>query len=142
MSGNLKYESKGEVKVTGTIKDTEGNPLIKQEMRKRAMEMAFSKMAEEVPKADVIITNPIHISVAIRYSVDEGDEAAFLLLARINDNQPPGDAHLGRRQADAGSGIHGLHHVGCQRMNLSVNAGNIVGFPGQHRFRKDADFLE
>lgn len=49
-------------------KNKEGDPLIKARIRKIQREVANRRMMEKVPKADVIITNPTHIAVALRYS--------------------------------------------------------------------------
>ena len=48
-------------------KRTEGDPLIKAEIKRRQHEMARSRMMSEVPKADVVITNPFHVAIAIKY---------------------------------------------------------------------------
>jgi flagellar biosynthetic protein FlhB len=48
-------------------KQTEGNPQIKSRIRNLQFEAARKRMMAEVPKADVIVTNPTHIAVAIRY---------------------------------------------------------------------------
>jgi flagellar biosynthetic protein FlhB len=48
-------------------KQTEGDPLIKSRIRSIQREMARRRMMEEVPKADVVITNPTHLSIALRY---------------------------------------------------------------------------
>lgn len=48
-------------------KRTEGDPLIKSRMRSARMELMRQRMMDAVPKADVIITNPTHFSVALRY---------------------------------------------------------------------------
>jgi flagellar biosynthetic protein FlhB len=48
-------------------KNTEGNPQIKAQLRRRRQAMSKRKMLAEVPKADVIVTNPTHIAVALRY---------------------------------------------------------------------------
>jgi flagellar biosynthesis protein FlhB len=48
-------------------KSREGDPLIKARIRKVQREMANKRMMEKVPKADVIITNPTHIAVALKY---------------------------------------------------------------------------
>ncbi|NGQ94023.1 flagellar biosynthesis protein FlhB [Brevibacillus sp. SYP-B805] len=48
-------------------KKTEGDPLIKSKIRERQRQMAMRRMMQEIPKADVIITNPTHYAVAIRY---------------------------------------------------------------------------
>ena len=48
-------------------KSREGDPMIKARIRKIQREMSQKRMMEDVPKADVIITNPTHIAVALRY---------------------------------------------------------------------------
>jgi flagellar biosynthesis protein FlhB len=48
-------------------KELEGNPMIKSRIRSLQREMARRRMMEEVPKAAVIITNPQHLAVALRY---------------------------------------------------------------------------
>lgn len=51
-------------------KQTEGDPLIKSKIREKQRRIAMSRMIQEVPKADVIITNPTHIAIAIKYDKD------------------------------------------------------------------------
>jgi flagellar biosynthetic protein FlhB len=48
-------------------KKMEGDPLIKGKIRERQRRMALQRMMQEVPNADVIITNPTHFAVAIKY---------------------------------------------------------------------------
>jgi flagellar biosynthetic protein FlhB len=48
-------------------KQTEGDPLIKQRLRQIRMDRARKRMIAEVPKADVVITNPTHFAVALKY---------------------------------------------------------------------------
>lgn len=48
-------------------KKMEGDPLVKSKIKERQRQMAMRRMMQEVPKADVIITNPTHFSVAIKY---------------------------------------------------------------------------
>lgn len=50
----------------------EGDPKVKARMRARAREMARRGLAKEVKSSDVIVTNPTHISVALRYRAKEG----------------------------------------------------------------------
>ena len=57
--------SKKEVK--DEYKQMEGDPQIKQKIRQKQREMARNRMMSDVPKADVVITNPTHIAVAIQY---------------------------------------------------------------------------
>jgi flagellar biosynthetic protein FlhB len=45
----------------------EGDPLIKSRIRRIQRELAHSRMLQDVPKADVVITNPTHLAVAIQY---------------------------------------------------------------------------
>lgn len=54
-------------------KNVEGDPLIKSKMKQRQREMAMSRMMQEVPKADVIITNPTHYAIALKYDEDTSD---------------------------------------------------------------------
>jgi flagellar biosynthetic protein FlhB len=49
------------------MKSTEGNPQIKARQRRRRARNSLRKMLEEVPKAEVIVTNPTHIAIALRY---------------------------------------------------------------------------
>ncbi|CAK7064081.1 MAG: Flagellar biosynthetic protein FlhB [Desulfovibrio sp.] len=65
---NLKM-TKDEVK--DERKQMEGSPEIKQKQRQKMFQMMSRRMMQEVPKADVIITNPTHIAVAIRYNALE-----------------------------------------------------------------------
>lgn len=52
-------------------KETEGDPQIKARVRGIMHEMARKRMMEEVPKADVVVTNPTHLAVALRYRREE-----------------------------------------------------------------------
>ncbi|MCX8084022.1 MAG: flagellar biosynthesis protein FlhB [Calditerrivibrio sp.] len=62
------------------FKQMEGDPLIKQRIRSMQREMARKRMMEEVPKADVVITNPTHYAVAIKY--DMGKDRAPKVVAK------------------------------------------------------------
>jgi len=63
--------SKQEIK--DEFKQTEGNPEVKAKIRQLQREMAKRRMMSEIPKADVVITNPTHFAVAIRYDKDLED---------------------------------------------------------------------
>lgn len=52
-------------------KDTEGSPEIKARIRRTQREMSQRRMMADVPTADVIVTNPTHFSVAIKYDQDK-----------------------------------------------------------------------
>jgi len=62
------------------FKQTEGDPQIKAKIRAAQREMARRRMMEEVPKADVVITNPTHLAVALRY--EEGKMTAPAVVAK------------------------------------------------------------
>lgn len=64
-------------------KEGNGNPEIKAKIRQQQREMSRRRMMSNVQKADVIITNPTHYSVAIQYK--EGDMRAPVLLAKGAD---------------------------------------------------------
>ena len=61
-------------------KEHEGDPLIKARIRSLQREMARRRMLTEVPGADVVITNPFHIAVALKY--DAGKMAAPRVVAK------------------------------------------------------------
>jgi len=77
---NLKM-SKQEVKEERKMAD--GNPEIKAKIRQRMREAAMRRMMQDLPKADVIITNPTHFAVAVQY--DEIGASAPLVLAKGAD---------------------------------------------------------
>jgi flagellar biosynthesis protein FlhB len=64
-------------------KESEGDPIVKGRLRQIRMERARRRMMQEVPKADVIITNPTHFAVALRY--DQVAMGAPVLVAKGTD---------------------------------------------------------
>lgn len=64
-------------------KESEGNPEVRGRIRNIQREMARKRMMAEVPRADVIITNPTHYAVAIKY--DQSKMRAPILLAKGKD---------------------------------------------------------
>ncbi len=54
------------------VKETAGDPQIKQRQRQIQMQAAQQRMMQAVPDADVVITNPTHFAVALSYKPDEG----------------------------------------------------------------------
>lgn len=65
------------------LKRMEGDPMIKQRRRQIAAKLAMQRIAQEVPRADVIITNPTEYAVALRY--DDCAMAAPRLVAKGTD---------------------------------------------------------
>jgi flagellar biosynthetic protein FlhB len=69
--------------VKDELKDTEGRPEVKQRIRTLQHELARRRMIEEVPGADVVITNPSHYAVALKY--DAGRMRAPRVVAKGAD---------------------------------------------------------
>ncbi len=59
-------------------KNSDGNPEVKGRIRQKQQEIAQQRMMSDVPKADVIITNPTHFAVALKYDI-EGSGAPIML---------------------------------------------------------------
>jgi flagellar biosynthetic protein FlhB len=59
--------------VKDDTKRSEGDPLVKGHIRQKQREMAQKRMMSEVPKADVVVTNPTHFAVALRYDSEVSD---------------------------------------------------------------------
>lgn len=74
--------SKQEIK--DEYKQTEGSPEIKAKVRQIRMERAQQRMMSNVPKADVVITNPTHFAVALQYDIDT--MGAPMCIAKGQDN--------------------------------------------------------
>ncbi|QSZ41286.1 flagellar biosynthesis protein FlhB [Sulfurimonas aquatica] len=74
--------SKQEIK--DEMKNMEGDPLIKSKIKQKQMEISRQRMMSEVPNADVVITNPTHYAVAIKY--DEEKTRAPIVVAKGMDN--------------------------------------------------------
>jgi len=66
------------------VKETEGDPYVKQRQRQIRADRARQRMMSSVPEADVVVTNPTHYAVALRYKPDDGD-AAPTVVAKGTD---------------------------------------------------------
>ena len=66
-------------------KRAEGDPAIKMRQRRARLEMLQHRMMAEVPKADVVVTNPTHFAVALRY--DRARDSAPIVVAKGVDEQ-------------------------------------------------------
>ena len=65
-------------------KQSEGDPMIKSRLRSLRMQRSRQRMMQAVPAADVVITNPTHYAVALRYKQEE--DTAPVVLAMGTDN--------------------------------------------------------
>ncbi|APH05243.1 flagellar biosynthesis protein FlhB [Bacillus weihaiensis] len=77
---NLKM-SKQDIK--DEYKKSEGDPLIKSKIKQRQREMAMRRMMQDVPTADVIITNPTHYAIALKYDESKMD-APFVVAMGVD----------------------------------------------------------
>ncbi|MBR4742512.1 MAG: flagellar biosynthesis protein FlhB [Desulfovibrio sp.] len=59
-------------------KQAEGDPEIKNKQKQKMMQMSMKRMMKQVPKADVVVTNPTHIAVALRYNTMEAPAPVVL----------------------------------------------------------------
>jgi flagellar biosynthetic protein FlhB len=59
----------------------EGNPQIKQKIRQKMREASMRRMMQNVPNADVIVTNPTHYAVALKYDM-QGQGGAPVLIGK------------------------------------------------------------
>lgn len=66
--------------MTDELKENEGDPHMKADRRRRGQEIATRKMLVEVPKADVVIVNPTHYAVALKW--DRGQGRAPVCVAK------------------------------------------------------------
>jgi flagellar biosynthetic protein FlhB len=69
--------------VKDEYKNTEGDPQIKGQQRKKMQEASQRRMMQDVPKADVVITNPTHLAVALKYDANTG--TAPVVVAKGED---------------------------------------------------------
>ena len=65
-------------------KNAEGDPAVKGKQKQRMQEASRRRMMQDIPKADVVITNPTHFAVAVRYDAKEA--AAPVVLAKGEDH--------------------------------------------------------
>lgn len=83
-----KYKFNQDMKMTkqevkDEFKNTEGNPEIKAQIRRKMRQASQRRMMQSVPEADVVITNPTHFAVAIKY--EPGTSRAPVVLAKGED---------------------------------------------------------
>ena len=95
--------------VQDELKETEGRPEVRSRVRAMQQELARQRMLEQVPDADVVVTNPTHFSVALKYDevhmkapqvVASGMDLVATRIRSIAEEHP--GAHL--RSAPAGPG--------------------------------------
>jgi flagellar biosynthesis protein FlhB len=80
--------------VKDEMKETDGNPEMKGKIRQKQREIADRRMLADVPTADVVITNPTHFSVALKY--DQQGNTAPRVLAKGADHMAMQIRHIAR----------------------------------------------
>lgn len=94
--GYQKWKFKQDMKMTkqevkDEYKNQEGDPQVKSKQKQRMREASMRRMMQQLPEADVVITNPTHYAVAIKYDADKYDAPYVLakgenyLAQRIKD---------------------------------------------------------
>ncbi|MEM9915314.1 MAG: flagellar biosynthesis protein FlhB [Planctomycetota bacterium] len=106
------------------MKDMDGDPLVKQRRARVARQLAMQRMAQAVPNADVIVTNPTHFAVALKY--DKDDMQAPKVIAKGSDFMA-----MRIRQIAA---VHGIPLVERKPLARALHAGVEVGqeIPQEH----------
>ncbi len=66
------------------FKQSEGDPHVKAKLRQLRMQRSRQRMMQAVPTATVIVTNPTHYSVALRYNPDDGDPAPVCVAKGVD----------------------------------------------------------
>ena len=87
IGGDQKWQLTQDLKMTkqevkDEFKQMEGDPQIKGKIKQKQREMAMMRMMQEVPKADVIVTNPTHYAIALQY---EQGMTAPVVIAKGQD---------------------------------------------------------
>ena len=70
--------------VKDEYKQTEGDPFIKGKIKEKQRKMSMNRMIQQVPGADVIVRNPTHFAVALKYDID--NDMAPIVLAKGQDH--------------------------------------------------------
>ena len=70
--------------VKDEYKETEGKPEVKSKIRQLQYQMATRRMMDEVPKADVVVTNPTHYAVALRYDQTRAHAAPEVVASGVD----------------------------------------------------------
>lgn len=106
------------------MKDSEGDPHFKQARRQRAQEIAMNQMMAAVPEATVVVVNPTHFAVALRW--DRGMPTAPVVVAKGVDEVA---ARIRDRAAEHGVPIHSDPPT-ARALHATVDIGEEI--PAEH----------
>lgn len=109
--------------LTDEMKESEGDPLLKMQRRQKAVSIAMNRMLEDVPDASVVIVNPTHYAVALKWSRAAG--GAPVVVAKGVDEMA---ARIRERAILAGVPIR-RDPATARALHASVEIGQPVGRP-------------
>ena len=121
--------TKTEVKDEG--KELEGNPQVKSRIRSLMKEMARKRMMKDVPKATVVITNPTHLAVALRY--DDKSMSAPRIVAKGGDKMSEKIKEVARR--------HGIPIIEDKPLARSLYKVDVGAYVPEELYRAVAKIL-
>lgn len=102
------------------MKSTEGDPHVKAALRKKRRQMSQRRMMADVPKATVVITNPTHFAVALRY--ERGKDEAPVCIAKGVDKMA-----LRIREIARGAGVAVMEDRPLARaLHATVEVGEVI----------------
>lgn len=102
------------------LRQSEGDPLVRRRLREQQRRWATQRMMQQVPTADVVVTNPVHIAVALRYDMHTMD--APVVVAK-------GTGHLAERirQVAEEHGVVTVENVALARaLYEAVDVGQAI----------------
>ena len=123
---HLRQQRMSRKELTDEAKEAEGDPWVKQQRRQRGYDIATNRMLSDVPKADVVIVNPLHYAVALRW--DRAAGGAPVCIAKGTD-----EIALRIRTVAIESGVPIRHDPPTARaLHAAVKIGDEV-LPEQYR---------
>lgn len=105
--------------MTDEMKESEGDPHMKADRRRRAQEIANRRMLTEVPKADVVIVNPTHYAVALKWDRGKGGAPVCIakgvdeIAARIRERAQEAGVPI-RRDPPTARALHAAVDLGAE----------------------------
>ncbi len=129
--------------VKDEYKNSEGDPQIKGKIKQKMMEASRRRMMQEVPSADVVITNPTHFAVALKYDTDIAD-APFIvakgqdfLAQRIKDEAREAGVEIVENKPLARMLYHNVDIGGVVPPELYQAVAEVLAFVYNLRDRKN-----
>jgi flagellar biosynthetic protein FlhB len=119
-ASHMRKNKMSKKEITDEVKNSEGDPHMKQERRQRAFTASQSQMMKDVPAADVIIVNPTHYAVALKWSRQPG-EAPICVAKGVDEIA----ATIRRLAAEGGVPIHSDPPT-ARALHASVNIGEQI----------------